>query len=258
MKLTFLGTGTSQGVPVIGCTCRVCTSIDLKDKRLRCAAVIEHKNTIVLIDSGPDIRQQLIRARIPKLDGVLLTHEHYDHTGGLDDLRPFMFMQNQAMEVYAQHDVLEVIKTKYHYAFNQGAYPGAPRFNLLECKAGETFIIESLRIKPLKVKHGDLNILGFKLNDDLAYITDSNGLDSDTIEEIKSIPILVINALHQRPHHSHYTLDQTLHQIDLIHPKQAYLIHMSHHMGLHQPVQATLPKHVFMAFDTLIINSPSD
>ncbi len=257
MKLTFLGTGTSQGVPVIGCTCTVCTSADIKNKRLRCAALVEHHDIKFLIDCGPDIRQQLLKANISRLDGVVLTHEHYDHIGGLDDLRPIIFKQHQPAKIYAQIDVIQQIKIKYHYAFVPQSYPGAPKFDLIEAKSGEPFFIHDLKVYPFKVKHGDLDILGYKFNDHLAYITDSNGLNETTLHTILKVPVLVINALHQRPHHSHYTLDQTLSQIQHIQPGTAYLIHMSHYMGLNELVQATLPPNVFLAYDTLTVEIPA-
>ena len=254
MRLTFLGTGTSQGIPVIGCECVVCKSSDDRDKRLRCAAFLQDGDTQLLFDSGPDIRYQLLRAGVSRLDGVLLTHEHYDHTGGLDDLRPIIFIQKTPLKIYTQSDVKKTLRVKYDYAFGIQKYPGAPRFELEEIGQGEKFEINKMQVQPLKVFHGDLGILGFKINNKLIYITDASSLPKETIDYAYGIPCLVINALHHRPHHSHYTLEETLNVIDQINPESAYIIHMSHHMGLHTLMQATLPPNVFFAYDTLSID----
>ncbi|MEO5583342.1 MAG: MBL fold metallo-hydrolase [Saprospiraceae bacterium] len=254
MKITFLGTGTSQGIPVIGCDCEVCRSTNPKDKRLRCAAYVQEGDTAILIDSGPDIRSQLLRGGIRKLNGVLLTHEHYDHTGGLDDLRPFSFMQNEPVLVYAQKDVLETLLTKYDYAFGVGSYPGAPRFKLNEVGSGIPFKMDEIQVIPWRVFHGDLGILGYKFDNKLMYITDANELPDETIRECKGIRCLIINALHHRPHHAHFTLEQTLKTINIIHPESAYIIHMSHHMGLHETLSTWLPPNVHFAFDSLSLN----
>lgn len=253
MKLTFLGTGTSQGIPVIGCDCMVCKSKDARDKRLRCAAFLQDKDTTLLIDSGPDIRYQSLRSEIQKVNAVLISHEHYDHTGGLDDLRPFMFMQDAPLPLYAQHDVMNTFKIKYDYAFGSELYPGSPRFDLFEIQPARAFKINDTNILPLDVIHGKLHILGFKINDKLAYITDANQLLQPTIDQTTGIDCLVINALHHRPHHSHFTLDETLQVIEKINPRSAYIIHMSHHMGLHADMQVTLPRHVHFAFDMLSV-----
>ncbi|MEP7320368.1 MAG: MBL fold metallo-hydrolase [Saprospiraceae bacterium] len=254
MRITFLGTGTSQGIPVIGCDCEVCLSDNPKDKRLRCAAFIQEGDTSLLIDSGPDIRIQLLRERIRRINGVLLTHEHYDHTGGLDDLRPFIFMQNQPMQVYAQADVLRILQIKYDYAFGAGSYPGAPKFRLTEVSSGIPFNVHQSNIVPWRVFHGDLGILGYKFGNKLMYITDASELPDETIEECKGISCLVINALHHRPHHAHFTLEQTLKTIDVLHPKSSYIIHMSHHMGLHNTLSASLPPTVHFAYDSLSLD----
>ena len=253
MKLTFLGTGTSQGIPVIGCDCTVCKSNDPRDKRLRCAALLQDQGTTLLIDSGPDIRYQSLRTGISKLDAVLISHEHYDHTGGLDDLRPFMFMQDAPLPLYTKQEVINIFKIKYDYAFGSESYPGSPRFDLFEIQPEFPFKINETRIVPLEVIHGKLHILGFKINDKLVYITDANLLQQDTIDQSSGIDCLVINALHHRPHHSHFTLDETLQAIKKINPRSAYIIHMSHHMGLHADMQASLPDHVRFAFDTLSV-----
>ncbi|MEP7267675.1 MAG: MBL fold metallo-hydrolase [Saprospiraceae bacterium] len=253
MKLTFLGTGTSQGIPVIGCDCEVCKSIDDRDKRLRCAALITKDDSTILIDSGPDIRQQLLRTGISALKKVLITHEHYDHTGGLDDLRPLGFKHHQGMDIYAQSYVHDIIKVKFDYAFTVQKYPGAPKFNLFTINPFEEFILDTIRVYPLAIQHGHLNILGFRFDDKLAYITDANGIPESTLHSIYKIDTLVINALHHQAHHSHFTLAKALSEIKKINPRQAYIIHMSHQMGFHQTIEEELPLNVRLAYDTLSI-----
>lgn len=249
MNIEFLGTGTSQGIPVIGCTCSVCTSSDSNDKRNRCAAVITEGGTTLLIDSGPDIRLQLLRAGISRVDGVLITHEHYDHTGGLDDLRPIGFNYN-GIHLYGQPKVLEQIKLKYNYAFGEQKYPGTPEFHLNPVNEFEVIHFDNIQVKPVPISHGNLNIMGYCFNEKLVYITDANGIPETTLDEIRNKDTLIINALHHTPHHSHFTLAQTLNVIQKINPRRAYIIHISHHMGLHKEVSIGLPENVFLAFDT--------
>lgn len=252
MTLEFLGTGTSQGIPVIGCSCLVCTSPNSEDKRNRCAALISDHGTALLIDSGPDIRAQLLRAKVSHLDAVLITHEHYDHTGGLDDLRPIGF-NSDGIQLYARANVLEQIKIKYDYAFGEQKYPGAPKFKLHILEGMEELTFGTISVRPLPVQHGNLSILGYCFNDLLMYITDANGLPEQTLKSIQNIDTLVINALHHTPHHSHFTLAETLETIEKINPRQTYIIHVSHHMGLHHEVSHMLPEQVFLAYDTLKI-----
>lgn len=252
MTFTFLGTGTSQGIPVIGCTCEVCTSSDEKNKRQRCAALIQSADKNILIDGGPDIRVQLLRTQISSIEAVFLTHEHYDHLGGLDDLRPIGFLQN-GIHLYGLTRVLDQVKIKYDYAFGEQKYPGAPKFHLHKLVDESTTVIEGVQIVPLTIHHGELDILGYLMDNKLMYITDANGIPQNTLEKIYGIDTLVINALHHTPHHSHYTLAQTLEMITLIKPKQAYLIHLSHHMGLHHQVEKLLPNNVKLAYDGLCL-----
>lgn len=250
MTIEFLGTGTSQGIPVIGCTCSVCTSDNRKDKRKRCAALVSDKGTSLLIDSGPDIRAQLLKASVTHLEAVLITHEHYDHTGGLDDLRPIGF-HSDGIQLYAQSNVLEQIKIKYDYAFTEQKYPGAPKFHLHILEGTEELRFGKIRVRPLPIQHGNLKILGYCFDDILMYITDANGVPDQTIKSIQNIDTLVINALHHKRHHSHFTLSETLDMILKINPRQAYIIHVSHHLGLHDEVSLNLPSNVFLAYDTL-------
>ncbi len=253
MKLTFLGTGTSQGIPVIGCRCEVCTSNDSKDKRLRCAALVSMEGYQILIDSGPDIRQQLLREEIDQVQAVLISHEHYDHTGGLDDLRPIIFSRDVPMDIYSLPYVLDTIRKKVDYAFGESKYPGAPKFHLISCFPGQKINLGPLKIIPLDIGHGELNILGFLFNQRLAYITDANRIPDLTVEVLKNIDTLIISTLHHTPHHSHFTFSESLDAIVKINPRQAFLIHMSHHLGKHESIQKTLPPNICLAYDQLTI-----
>ena len=251
MQITFLGTGTSQGIPVIGCTCNVCTSKNPKDKRLRCSILITYYEKNYVIDVGPDFRTQMLRADVRDLDCVFITHEHNDHIIGLDDLRPFIFMHNKEIEIYGLPRVLAEIKERFHYAFQFQPYPGAPKFELKELNPGEKFKRDSFELEALQVFHGPLEILGFKLQN-FAYLTDVKTLPSETIEKIKGIKVLVISALRKaKPHHSHLILDEALQLIKEIQPDKAYLIHLSHLMGKHNEVSKELPDYVEIAYDGL-------
>jgi phosphoribosyl 1,2-cyclic phosphate phosphodiesterase len=250
VKFTFLGTGTSQGIPVIGCTCEVCVSRDPRDQRNRCAAWIEMEGKHYLIDAGPDIRQQLLRTGIRSIAGVFLTHEHYDHIGGLDDLRPIGFLQG-GIDIFGNATVLDAVKLKFDYAFREHKYPGAPKFHLHEILPELRIDSLPIDIVPIVVNHGHLKISGFIINQKLAYITDSNGFPEPTIQRLRNIDILIINALHHEPHHSHFTLAQTLAQIEILRPSKAFIIHMSHLLGRHENIQALLPLGVQLAYDFL-------
>ncbi len=252
-KLTFLGTGTSQGVPMIGCHCEVCSSENVKDKRLRSSVLVEHNGKIIVIDVGPDFRQQMLREKVENIDHVLITHEHKDHLCGLDDLRSYNFLLKRDMDIYALERVNKVILKDFDYAFSEHPYPGVPSFKLHNIDS-EPFMLGDVQIIPIRGKHHKLDVLGFRLGS-LAYITDFNHIEDSEIEKLKGIDTLVINALRREEHLSHFTLDQALEVSAKIAPQQTYLTHISHTMGLHEQVNPTLPNNVFLAYDGLKIQT---
>ncbi len=249
MKITFLGTGTSQGIPVIACNCDVCKSLDSKDKRLRSSVLIEDEIINLVIDTGPDFRQQMLNAQVNHLEGVLLTHGHKDHIAGLDDVRAFNYVQRKAIDVYARNDVHETLKNEFSYAFAVEKYPGVPEIHLHEIK-NKLFKIKELEILPINVMHYKLPILGYRIKN-FTYITDANYIDDLEKEKIKGSEILVVNALRKQKHISHFTLSEALKLIEEIKPKTAYLTHISHIMGLHEAVSKELPENVYFAYDGL-------
>jgi phosphoribosyl 1,2-cyclic phosphate phosphodiesterase len=251
LKVTFLGTGTSQGVPVIACNCAVCSSLDFKDKRLRTSILIEYQSKSIVIDTGPDFRQQMLRERVSQLDAVLFTHEHKDHTAGLDDIRAFNFKQNKDMPVYASESVLNQLKTEYHYIFAAHKYPGIPRIQIKEIK-NEAFDVEQIPIIPIEVMHYKLPVFGFRIAD-FTYITDANFIAEEEKEKIKGSRVLVLNALQKEPHISHFTLHEALKLIEELAPEQTYLTHISHKLGTHTTVSKELPANVALAYDGLQI-----
>ncbi len=251
MKVTFLGTGTSQGVPVIACDCEVCSSIDFKDKRLRSAIHIATDDLSIVVDIGPDFRQQVLQNRITHLDAILLTHAHKDHTAGLDDVRSFNFKQKMDMPVYAHTQVLEQIKLEFAYIFAENKYPGVPRVRPMAID-NTPFTISEQTITPIEVMHYKLPVFGFKLNQ-FAYITDAKTISSEEKKKLQGLDVLVLNALQHKPHISHLTLSEALELIEELKPKKAYLTHISHNLGLTREVEKTLPHHVQLAYDGLQI-----
>jgi len=251
MKLTFLGTGTSTGIPQIGCHCKACTSIDPRDRRLRSSVIVEQADTRLLIDCGPDFRQQILRLDSPSLDALLVTHIHFDHVGGIDDLRPYCY-RTGGFPIYCQDDVETDLRHNYPYCFAADHYPGAPVFGMHRIEAGMPLRIGDIDITPLRVCHGDIPILGFRMGP-LAYITDAKTLPAETVEALQGVDTLVINALRIHEHHSHMNLCQALDVINNVGCRQAYLTHISHDMGLHSDVELTLPQGVAIAYDGLEI-----
>lgn len=251
MKITFLGTGTSQGVPVIACECEVCKSSNPKDKRLRTSVLVETDNTTIVIDTGPDFRQQMLRADVKNLDAVVFTHAHKDHTAGLDDIRAFNYKQKKEIDIYAAEIVQEAIKREFSYIFDNLDYPGIPKIKLFTIN-NKTFSIKGLDIIPIEVFHYKLPVLGFRIKD-FTYITDANQIPEKAMQQIKGSKVLVLNALRKEDHISHFTLLQAIEVIKKVNPDKAYLTHMSHQMGLHDIINKQLPKNISLAFDGLEI-----
>ena len=249
MKINFLGTGTSQGIPIIGCNCPVCTSLDFRDKRLRTSIYIEIHEKSFIIDTGPDFRQQVLREKIIQLDAILFTHEHKDHTAGLDDIRGFNFLQKKNLPVYGHPRMLNQLCAEFAYAFSPNKYPGVPLIDLHEID-NEVFEVENISFTPIEVMHHKLPVFGYRVGD-FTYITDANYIADKEIEKAKGSKVLVLNALQKTPHLSHFTLAEALEMIERIQPQQAYLTHLSHNMGLHAEVSAELPSNVKLAYDGL-------
>ncbi len=252
MRLTFLGTGTSTGVPQIGCKCEVCTSSDARDNRLRTSALVETDNgNNLLIDCGPDFRMQMLNAGSPDLTAALITHTHYDHVGGVDDMRPYC--ARGRFNVYCRPDVANDLRNRVPYCFREHLYPGVPTFNLHELDDHTPFNIGDDLIVPLPIMHMRMPILGYRI-DRLAYITDCKTMPEATLRAMQGVEVLVINALRIEEHPSHMNLSEALEVIERVKPRQAYITHISHHMGLHAKVQPTLPDNVQLAYDGLSIN----
>lgn len=252
MKVTFLGTGTSQGVPVIGCTCEVCRSLDFRDKRLRTSILIEVAEQTFIIDTGPDFRQQMLREQVRRIDAVIFTHAHRDHTAGLDDVRAYNFLQQMDMPIYGTAQVLEQLKVEYAYAFASEYYPGIPRLDL-NVIDGEDFSVNGVSFTPLPVMHLHLPVLGFRVGN-FSYITDAKSIPDETIAKLAGTEVLVLNALQREQHISHLNLSEALEMVETIRPRLTYFTHISHKMGLHADVEKELPDHVSLAFDGLQIN----
>lgn len=248
--ITVLGTGTSQGVPVIGCDCAVCRSEDPRDKRLRTSLLISRGQECLVIDAGPDFRQQMLRAKPAYVNGILLTHEHNDHVAGLDDVRAFNFMRMEDMPIYCHRRVGEQLKLRFAYAFAKNPYPGAPMFELQYIDKQSPFQVGTFSIIPIEFLHGKLPVLGFRI-DDLTYLTDIKTISDEELEKVKGTDTLIISALRRREHHSHLSLDEALALIERIQPRKAYLTHLSHWMGKHAAVEKELPPHVAIAYDGL-------
>lgn len=256
MRVTFLGTGTSQGVPVIACSCSVCRSADSRDHRLRTSVMLSASGRNVVIDSGPDFRQQMLREKVDSLDAVVFTHEHKDHIAGLDDVRAFNYFTGEKMKVYCTLQVEEALQREFHYAFSPTLYPGVPRIELHRI-SHEAFTAGPFALEPLPVFHMNLPVLGFRAGS-FAYITDANFVPEETFTRLKGVNTLVLNALRADPHPSHFTLAEAVDIVGRVNPARAYLTHISHQLGCHAEVEAQLPPHIRLAYDglTLEFDSP--
>jgi len=249
VTITFLGTGTSQGVPVIACDCEVCASEDPRDNRLRTSILIEGKGKVIVVDSGPDFRQQMLRAHVQHLDGIVFTHEHKDHIAGLDDIRAFNYKQQSAIDVYADQRVQAALKREFHYIFQEFKYPGIPQLDL-HTIGTEPFNIGDINFIPIEVLHYKLPVLGFRLND-ITYITDAKTVSEQEKEKIKGTRILVINALQKQEHISHFTFDEAIAFAQEIGAETTYLTHISHRLGKHADISRELPAGIELAYDGL-------
>jgi phosphoribosyl 1,2-cyclic phosphate phosphodiesterase len=252
MRLTFLGTGTSMGVPVIGCRCEVCTSPNPRNKRLRTSALLEVGGLNVLFDAGPDLRQQALAAGLARVDAVLLTHAHVDHIAGLDDLRPLNFAQKAAIPLYGMQPTLKFVRKHFDYAFSEGSEGSTrPSLELVEIHDSILFQVGPVMIVPFNVYHGTWTITGFRIGG-LGYVTDASAIPPESLAHLHGLDLLVLNALRQQPHPTHFSLEQALEQIEILKPRRALLVHMTHDME-HQAINATLPEHVRLAFDGQIV-----
>jgi len=253
MQIYFLGTGTSQGIPVIGSSHSVCLSNDAKDKRLRVSVWLTWDENSIVIDCGPDFRQQMLVSGCQKLDALLFTHEHADHTAGLDDIRPFYFKQSKPIPVYGHRDVLENLAVRFDYIFKtENKYPGAPSVEPIEVINNIPFLLGGKEIIPINVNHGGTQVFGYRV-DDFVYLTDVKTINDVEVEKVKNAKVLVINCLREEEHHSHFNLQDALDFIHLVQPTKAYLTHISHLLGFHEEVQKRLPANVFLAYDNLKI-----
>lgn len=252
MKITFLGTGTSQGVPVIACKCQVCQSEDARDNRLRTSIKIEDGKKVIVIDSGPDFRQQMLRSKTTQLDALIFTHEHKDHIAGMDDIRAFNYQSRMDVEIYATERVQAALKREFAYVFSGEKYPGIPEVHLNTITKNSKFEAAGIELTPIEVFHYYLPVLGFRIGD-FAYITDANRIEEEELGKLKGTKTLVLNALRREKHISHFTLEEAIAMSNKIGASQTYFTHLSHQMGMHEKVQKELPNGFFIAYDGLEI-----
>ncbi|MFZ9586095.1 MAG: MBL fold metallo-hydrolase [Crocinitomicaceae bacterium] len=248
-KVRILGSGTSQGIPMIACDCDVCQSTDPRDRRLRSSILLELNGLNYCIDAGPDFRYQLLREKVKHLEGILFTHEHKDHVAGLDDVRAFNYFSQKPMNIYCSKNVETALHREFHYVFNEKNYPGIPKINLIPIDKNP-FNLDGIEVIPIEVMHYKLPVLGFRIGS-FAYITDAKTVAEEEKNKLKNVDILIINALHKFPHISHFNLEEALAFIDEIKPKKAYLTHISHLLGKHEEILKELPKHVSLLYDGL-------
>jgi len=249
VKITFLGTGTSQGVPVIACNCPVCLSDDSRDKRLRSSVLVESNGLTFVIDAGPDFRQQMLKEDVHVLDAILLTHEHKDHIGGMDDVRAYNFKSKKAIDIYSDERVHRAIRREYPYVFSDKKYPGVPMMNLHPISE-ENFLINELEIIPVRVYHYRLPMFGFRIGD-FAYITDANYISDENMEKLRGVKYFVINGLRKEKHISHFSIGEAIELILKIEPLKAFITHIGHQMGFHNDISKELPENIILAYDGL-------
>ncbi len=249
MKITFLGTGTSQGIPVVACPCDVCHSDNKKDNRLRTSVLVESNNARFTIDAGPDFRYQMLRKDVKHLDAILITHSHKDHIGGLDDVRSFNYLQKKAMDIYVTPFHQKEIMREYSYAFQENPYPGVPNFHLIDIDE-KPFFVGSVKITPLSVLHLKMDVTAFKIGN-FAYITDTNYIPGSVLAELLNCKVIVLNALRKKKHLSHYNLEEAVNVLKFLRPEKAYITHISHLMGFHREVNKELPDFIELAYDGL-------
>lgn len=247
LKITFLGTGTSSGVPMIGCECEVCTSTDPKDNRLRSSILVQSQKTTLVVDTGPDFRYQMLKHKVKKLDAVVFTHPHKDHMAGLDDIRAYNFFTRRPIDVYADSLTEEAVRRDFYYAFTDTKYPGLPELNLITISL-EPFMVGDIPVMPVLVWHLKMPVLGFRFGK-FTYITDANRIDAGEKEKIRGSEVMVVNALRKQKHVSHYTLAEAIELVEELQVPRAYLTHLSHQMGLHSVIESELPEQIHLAWD---------
>ena len=255
LRIHFLGTGTSGGVPMIGCDCEVCLSADTKDKRLRSSILVESDTTRLVVDTGPDFRFQMLRKEVKRLDAVVFTHPHKDHLAGLDDIRAFNYFSKKPMDVYADSLTEEALRRDFYYAFSDQRYPGIPELNL-HTITDEPFLVGDIPVQPIQVWHHKMPVQGFRFGA-FTYITDANRIDEEQQQKIRGSEVLVLNALRKQEHLSHFTLEEAIQMIDHLQIPAGYLTHISHQLGLHARVSAELPNHIQLAHDGLSLQLPA-
>jgi phosphoribosyl 1,2-cyclic phosphate phosphodiesterase len=253
VKITFLGTGTSQGIPFIGCPCPVCTSVNPKDNRLRSSIWIETADASIVIDSGPDFRYQMLRAKVHKLDAIVFTHGHKDHLAGLDDIRPYNFFEKKPIEIYATEETQEALKREFSYIFSDNTYPGIPQISVNTIKGNESFEVKGIKITPIRVLHYKLEVLGFRIGD-FTYITDANYIAPEELVKANGSKALVLNALRHEPHISHYPLAEAIEVAGTVNAGNTYFTHISHQLGLHDVVESGLPAGMHLTYDGMVLN----
>lgn len=251
IKITFLGTGTSSGVPMIACDCEVCTSTNTKDNRLRSSIMVQTKETTIVVDTTPDFRYQMLRLGVKKVDAIIFTHPHKDHIAGLDDVRAFNFFTKKPMEVYANYLTEEALRRDYYYAFSDTKYPGVPEINL-HTITQETFSINDLFIQPILVWHLKMPVFGFRFGS-FTYITDANKIEAEEKEKIKGSKAIVLNALRKEAHISHFTLQEAVNLVQELKIPEAYFTHISHQLGLHTEIETELPPGIHLGYDGLVL-----